>query len=413
MNSKKGVGHEVDWVIGIGLFLLSLVAIFVLFKPGVTPVYDSETLLNIIQDNLDKNIEWEITKVPIFIEPLEHLLAASNPPATGKIEGPQNIILEDTELEIKKDDADPSTTLMNTNNDHSDEKPHLFLTKMENLGTQDNTFAIKNLREQNMEMFYIPIVLPVPQPDGTIAYGQEFVELEEITSESVSCTNLNSISDAGVRNDLISRCGFWRCFGRSQDCLQVSEALDGTKFLMTSDNDLALPSAYFKRDSPKRKYLLLYSKDPLNFINPEPRKPNHELIGEGYVKACVVTKEDGTVPNWLDNTECKVEYSVGIKEKLNGISLHNFFSLNNLECDSAFNLGNGYECVKEKWGFPSSKEFRIDITTPPDASKKISARFPREVIPPPNINIFARQFNSFVLTDEGEKIPVQVSVKIW
>ena len=57
MNNKKGVGNEIDWIIGIGLFLLSIMAIFVLFKPGVNPVYDYSTLIDIVNENMNNNLD--------------------------------------------------------------------------------------------------------------------------------------------------------------------------------------------------------------------------------------------------------------------------------------------------------------------------------------------------------------------
>ena len=70
MKDKKGLADAVDWILGVGLFIISITFIFILFRPGVTPVYDSETLLNILQEGFEENLYWDITETPIFITPL-------------------------------------------------------------------------------------------------------------------------------------------------------------------------------------------------------------------------------------------------------------------------------------------------------------------------------------------------------
>src|SRR3989338_2405756 len=68
---KRGIAEGIDWAIALGLFLVYVTLVFVFFKPGVTSYYDQETLLNIVQDNSLKNLTLEITKIPLFIAPLD------------------------------------------------------------------------------------------------------------------------------------------------------------------------------------------------------------------------------------------------------------------------------------------------------------------------------------------------------
>ena len=71
MKTKKGVEGHVDWVISIGIFLTYLLGMFVLIKPGVIPVHDYNTLLDIVEENAKKDYDsglyWTLYKVPLFI----------------------------------------------------------------------------------------------------------------------------------------------------------------------------------------------------------------------------------------------------------------------------------------------------------------------------------------------------------
>lgn len=83
MKNKKGDGH-VDWIISIGIFLIFLLSIFVIIKPGVEPNYDYNTLLDNIEEHVkgDFKIEslfdiskfdfegfyWTLYKTPLFFQ---------------------------------------------------------------------------------------------------------------------------------------------------------------------------------------------------------------------------------------------------------------------------------------------------------------------------------------------------------
>lgn len=72
MRGKKGDVH-VDWAISMGIFLVAVIAIFVIFKPGIKPIHKENVLLDIIEDEFRRNVTWTVNKLPIFIEGLGHL----------------------------------------------------------------------------------------------------------------------------------------------------------------------------------------------------------------------------------------------------------------------------------------------------------------------------------------------------
>ena len=65
MNKK---GSHVDWAISIGIFLVYLIGLFILLRPGVTPVHKPEGLLNILEDRFNEEVMWEVREIPLFID---------------------------------------------------------------------------------------------------------------------------------------------------------------------------------------------------------------------------------------------------------------------------------------------------------------------------------------------------------
>lgn len=65
MNKK---GSHVDWAISIGIFLVYLIGLFILLRPGVTPVHKPEGLLNILEDRFNEEVMWEVREIPIILQ---------------------------------------------------------------------------------------------------------------------------------------------------------------------------------------------------------------------------------------------------------------------------------------------------------------------------------------------------------
>lgn len=66
MFNKKG--DHVDWAISMGIFLLYLIGLFILLRPGVTPTYKPEGLLQILETNLMNEITYEVREIPLFVK---------------------------------------------------------------------------------------------------------------------------------------------------------------------------------------------------------------------------------------------------------------------------------------------------------------------------------------------------------
>lgn len=64
MNKK---GTHVDWVISMGIFIVYIISLFILLRPGVTASYRPTNLLDNLQDNFEEDTNWVVKYVPLFI----------------------------------------------------------------------------------------------------------------------------------------------------------------------------------------------------------------------------------------------------------------------------------------------------------------------------------------------------------
>ena len=113
MINKRGIGQEVDWIIGIGLFMLSIVFIFILFRPGISKPYDAKTLLDILQEGLDNDTQWDIMTVPVFVYPANEINKAD----IALVElSPKKIDLSCTDNICKPEPYDGLTRLLRSRN---------------------------------------------------------------------------------------------------------------------------------------------------------------------------------------------------------------------------------------------------------------------------------------------------------
>ncbi|MEK6948251.1 MAG: hypothetical protein AABX19_03320 [Nanoarchaeota archaeon] len=406
MMNKKGIGNEIDWIIGIGLFLLSIMAIFVLFKPGVNPVYDYDTLIGIVNDNMNNDLTWEITKIPIFIESIPYPDPSSHKSTTIPAGRKVDMILDTTLLDITNTDSYNYIQMDETNRDK-------FLKETEPLDdTTSPRYAIKDLKEYNMELLYVPGILTDPT-------GKQYVEESNAVTSPGAETNCNNINLENPTTEETSEidllrdyCNIRNCQG--PNCIPATTIADdpySNKFEKVSGGQIAIKGVMIKEGAEKdSKYVLLYSKDPIN-INGKIRSKNQADLRRDYnYNACVVDPYNKIPRAEKSTDQCNARYTVGIKEKLRGLSTYKFTKLNTISCGDNPNDLKGYDCIKEKWGFPNSKEFKIDIYT---INQENSIHFPDDKLLPVNANVFARQFNTFVLTDDGKREPVLVSIKVW
>lgn len=353
---KKGLATGIDWMIAMGIFLVYLSLVFVFFRPGITPVFDSETLLDIVQDNFENSTQWEITKVPIFIEPVEYITTTDEKASYKSNDNP--ILLLDNFLATSK-------------------------------------LTSEQLDPQKIEFFHVPQTVK-EQPNELSSEGKTLQEkCKAIEKKDEDTQTQQEIALKKACEQLLDKEKPETQFTiESQSIPNIEKPKPYFLEFNLSDNNPYFNVFFFKGSSTGQKVsakvLMQYSTE---ITNPEGATLTDMYVGKA------VTEPPSTL-----NHETRAKYSLGVAETLSGISTTKFINIETKDtgtCD--------YECLKLEWGFPISKEFKIKISDPKTG---VLINYPKHE-PSLTVNVFTRQFNTFVLSDDGIRTPVVVSLLIW
>ncbi|MDD5254056.1 MAG: hypothetical protein PHG05_03040 [Candidatus Nanoarchaeia archaeon] len=66
---KKGDSHA-DWAISMGLFLVAIMLLLMILKPGFNPEHKVDVLSNIIEEGFKENVSMGIQRIPIYVKVL-------------------------------------------------------------------------------------------------------------------------------------------------------------------------------------------------------------------------------------------------------------------------------------------------------------------------------------------------------
>lgn len=60
-------GSHADWAISMGIFLVYILILFIIIRPGVTPVYDEDVLLDLVEEKFSEEVKWIVKMTPLFV----------------------------------------------------------------------------------------------------------------------------------------------------------------------------------------------------------------------------------------------------------------------------------------------------------------------------------------------------------
>ena len=385
--NKRAIAEGIDWVIAFGLFITYITLVFVFFKPGITDFYNQETLVTLVQDNFIEDTTWEISKTPIFIAPIEQGL-----------QGNQLI-----ELAGK----------------YSQDGSGQGKVTKEILQTQGNAPLTQRLelfyieREENDKKPSESNLVTGDEAEGNLGSTRDQARSHRRKDKEESDDEARERGIANARDALTglgNRAGRIGSSNNNQNNAdETQERANSLKFTLSNDH-LIIPSYLdWEGNTPKRtKYLLIHSSEILNFQGSTSPGTNN------LKTACEWDQEeipDNELPTHQADPEknCQAIYLLGVEDKLQGLSFYKFDTLGTTD-EQNNPTENSYQEIKKQWGFPETKDFRIDIISP---DGKVQDFFPKEVIIPENIDVYARLINTFSLNDEGKREPIMISVKVW
>lgn len=437
-TNKKAIGAEVDWIIAGGIFLIYLLMTLVYFKPGLNPVFNPDNLLDIVESRFEDYKDgayWTITTQPMFVEAIQfettdstgstvtkNLVGSDNPPYNSG--GNANCV------EFK---GEYDGTAFVANNENFPLKLEGDKTKVFFVGDtiQDLTNEKQSDEDKREKIDCGKIIGDIGKYDGLMSGTPGVVDTDGTTS--IVCTQyLNKDCETFSTDCDSAAFDYSSCMGEKTECKQCKvwndakselknkkEAIpncgtaadDKENVVVNNPTTIQLKEGYlnfnigaapnnnlmfipyFTGLNKKTKYILTYSDSQINFENSPPTCATPD-------PACII-KGTPTI-----TSACHAKYELGVAETVKGISLAKFRTLANT-CDE--DKVNGYNCRKNIWGYPALKDFKIRIYT----KEKIIAEFPKEPIIPTNINVYSRQFNSFILNEDGLREAVTVNILVW
>ena len=383
---KKALASQVDWIIGIGMFLLAMGFIFALFKPGVTQVHSANILLEIVEEEFRAETFWDVNKIPIFIKPAGYKITDGTTTRTEAI--PSGKILLSGKINSVDGHGNPLDA-------YSIENDKNAITAL--LGTFKNENPeLRDVNDENMlkyiELFYV---------------GLETSDTSPSTNENDE--GIESLSTSGGGDNDIFTIKFLR-----EDNTDFPKIIDtnenGVKFNINGDKFYIDGKTVLNE---KTKYSLFYSREKMNIQGGN----FGEFDPRNLYKVCEFAGkfsdfDSNKITYASANEACKGIFQIGVSEKLTGISIAKLRSHESENIDS----------LKTRWGFPADKEFKIiisgkdldnkDFNTNSENTKK-GLIFPDEAIIPSNANVFTKRFNDFILNDDGVQIPVTVTIQVW
>lgn len=364
-RNKKGIGTQVDWVIGMGIFLVYLSLTFIFFKPGIKPVFDDDTLQDIIKDKLTESTYWKIDKTPLFVEQVKFKLTMGG-----------------REVQLSPNDQ---------------VKRYIVLKDLD----KQLTFS---KQERKAELFLIPTkqeVDEIENPDSSTrkeAYTKRGLEYERKDDEKEREDYFAAAKKRGKKSK-----------EKATDIFVKELSRDYSTGFNFKGADIEFYT-YFPTASSVDSFILFTSEDKINSGGGF-EKFNEEEYNDKTknLDACIVDPSLELPGEVYDGNKCRAKYKVGVTEKIEGLALKKVLDLNTKEDrEKCGPKVRGYECVKILWGFPEVKDFKIEIY-----EKEKIAEFPKNIEPPDDANVYTRNFNDFILSDDGKKIPVTVNLMVW
>lgn len=64
-------GSHADWAISMGIFLVYLLVLFIIIRPGTEKVYDEKILLDIVEGKFNEEVKWTVKMSPLFVKKCE------------------------------------------------------------------------------------------------------------------------------------------------------------------------------------------------------------------------------------------------------------------------------------------------------------------------------------------------------
>jgi len=465
--NKKGIGAEVDWVIAIGVFLIYLALTLVFFKPGIKPVYNSDTLLEIVDENFRNSAYWTITTQPMFVEPINFQKTCGSGTSAQTINdaslkyvpkplgggedtckypntGTGNSVQVEFRGKLTNGAVTSGFPIFTGTNPYKKENLKLFFvagniaqenivgsgSRAETSEAGQKTGLERAMRRMEEPLNRIPssVCLAISWTQTTPIDTVIIPNIKNCCEPFIANTNLDgdtSTNRDAARNlekcnDALGLVNQYEALSApptvpnapdteivDRDSLTTSpaELREGFVDDFSINNDNLVFTPYFNAVD-KTKYILTYANDVINVAD----TTSLDITAPTRVIYDIGCSIDNYNSDYTPNQACHARYELGVAETFSGLSLRKLLLYKDFPCPGS-TTKSGYECIKENWGYPANKDFKIRIYK--TNSQTPIAEFPKQTIIPSNVDVYSKQFSTFILNEDGLRQAVTVNILVW
>ncbi len=404
-KSKKGDSH-VDWIIAGSIFILFLSYFFILVKPVFFPAQKETVTTELLEQNLEKDLFWTLKKIPLLVHADKYFDAYALRAKTTFTSDSGMILSDNTSFFVDNGYLLTVKTLNRTsyfdvtysNKTYDEGKTDLELAATSTNITTHNLDAIMQdsliesvtyagfLRINGMSI-YAGSYLLVPESHGFTnghvlgKYNSKFGNLNNTfyiyAGTPTIDQRIDSAYDTSVSMTLHGYYYYYvdatingnntGCFGRDSDAIIFYNEYDGL-------------IVKFSENTP---FMFCQNPDYTTSLNISIGQRNESWIRYEFFAGKL---EEGMLHR-------NVSYFFGLPYDVVGISEEKLILLNNTD----------YGRIKEQWNYPAGKDFRITLV---NSTTQIGGT-------PPEINIYAKNYNTYFLDKYGNKIPAKFALQVW
>lgn len=404
-RSKKGDSH-VDWIIAGSIFILFLSYFFILVKPVFFPAQKEVVTTEFLEQNIEKDLFWTLKKIPLLVHADGYFDAYALRAKVTFADGCDMILSDNTSsfvdngylFTVKPLNGTSYFEVTYSNKTYDEGKGSLEMTATStNITTHDLSATMQDslidsvrykdfIRISGM-IIHAGSQLFVPE-SSTFANGRvlgkyhsKFGNLNNTfyiyAGTSTIDQRLDSAYDTSISLTLHGYYHYYvdatingndtGCFGRDSDALIFYDEYDGLLIK-------------FSENTP---FMFCLNPDYTTTLNISIGQRNESWIRYEFFQG---TLEEGILHR-------NITYLFGLPYDVSGISEEKLILLNNTD----------YGSIKKQWNYPAGKDFRINLV---NSTTQIGGR-------PPEINIYAKNYNTYFLDKYGNKIPAKFALQVW
>ena len=457
---KKAVSH-VDWAISMGIFLVYVLSMFVMIQPGMQPFYKENTMIGIAEEQLQLDIYYNITRIPLYIKVYTDPYTEKGKPDHFQVDFPSDYYIlgtDDINITFRPDSSSEEHIDFDLAGNSQNIKiaiPAAFSTTE---GPPTGAFF-------HVKLKYACNDGRDNDGDGRVDYPSDLgcssaFDIDEYnvwlqcedTIDNDGDDKIDYPSDPGCTStsdndeynlaqcsDKMDNDGDGKTDLRDPSCsapadndetnpYQCGDGIDNDGDGRTDTVDLGCTSTSDNDESNSYMCSNGLDDDDDELTDTEDPGCDSQFDDDEYNEAPESTTPVGTYMFWVYYAPDKygvVKYKSGLGNKYSDSDMDVDFGVPEIlegidpaklnDIKQACTNTETYLALKEKWGYPAGKDFAIyyvqSATIPYDLNSKVDIC--NVATPYDQSNVYVKEWSDWILNPDGTRMPVIFNLRVW